>query len=81
MKTVIKKQFVHIQEAGTLHPEPLSTPEAGGAAPRGPAVRVVEFDGSVRALEITCACGEVTLVELELETNGARPATAQGEDA
>jgi hypothetical protein len=42
---------------------------AGGASARGPqhgraSARLVEAGGEVRAIEITCACGETSLVEL-----------------
>jgi hypothetical protein len=30
--------------------------------------RLVEVDGRVRAIEVTCACGETTLVELAFES-------------
>jgi hypothetical protein len=32
-------------------------------------VRTIEHDGAVRAIEITCACGEITRVELVSESN------------
>ncbi len=40
------------------------------ARPRAPGkkhVRAIEHDGVVRAIEITCSCGETTRVELVLE--------------
>jgi hypothetical protein len=49
------------------------------AGPRGPAApqrgharkecRLIELDGVPRAIEITCACGETTVVELVLESS------------
>lgn len=55
-----------------------STPAAGrpgasAASPRGARAhgrkeaRLVEIDGAVRAIEITCACGDTTVVELAFD--------------
>lgn len=32
-------------------------------------VRTIEHDGAVRAIEVTCSCGEITRVELVSESN------------
>jgi len=34
---------------------------------REPGVRVLRAGGRVHALEVTCACGETTLIELEYQ--------------
>ncbi len=68
MKNVIKKQFVRVEDrvAKTDHPE--LTPVAQGAAAKAsPGVRVVRVDGQVQALEVTCRCGDVSVIELEYE--------------
>jgi hypothetical protein len=40
-------------------------PPSKGAEPCAPGVRLLSSDGLVHALEITCSCGEVALVELD----------------
>ncbi len=45
--------------------------EDGDTRPRSSGkkhARTIEHDGSVRAIEVTCSCGEITRVELVLET-------------
>lgn len=39
--------------------------------------RLVEIDGAPRAIEITCACGEKTVVELVLDAPSANPGGAK----
>ena len=61
MQSIVKKQFVQVD----------SNPV--GAAPRPGApvsrckksVRLLRLDSTVQAIEVTCSCGETTLVELE----------------
>lgn len=44
------------------------------------AARVVRIDGEARAIEITCSCGETTLVELEYGEPSPAPQSATAED-
>jgi len=46
-------------------------PGASAAARPAKKAELVRHDGEVRAIEVTCACGEVTLVEVEYEPAGA----------
>jgi hypothetical protein len=42
-------------------------------------VRTIEHDGAVRAIELTCSCGEISRVELVIETSPkAEQAAPQG---
>lgn len=38
-----------------------------------PSVRTLVVDGVVKALEVTCSCGEVTTIELKSEMNPGGP--------
>lgn len=62
---VIKRDQVRVEE-GTARPRPRAavpgTPCAG--APR---VRLVPLDEHTQAFEFTCACGEVSLIEIQYE--------------
>jgi hypothetical protein len=58
--TVVKKHFVQVDGRGPL---PGRGPHAQRACRKD--VRLVVLDGSVRGIELTCSCGETTLIELE----------------
>lgn len=58
---IIKRDRV-VLPGGTA-PSPLRS----SATPCKKSVRTLLHDGLARALEITCSCGETTLVELEIE--------------
>lgn len=58
---IIKRDRVVLP--GAVAPSPLRS----GANSCKKSVRTLLHDGLVRALEITCSCGETTLVELEIE--------------
>ncbi len=75
MHSIVKKQFVQLD--GTLSS---ATPQAGptpaSALPRSSAssavgrrceksARPITIDGAIRAIEVTCSCGETTTIELE----------------
>lgn len=67
MQSIVKKERVHF--AGE------AAPAAGGerhkireAARGAKSVRLLRIDGAARALEVTCSCGERTVVELDYET-------------
>jgi len=77
MHSIIKKQFVELD--GVAAPAaasvvPTSTPTTPpGALPRPCAgarrceksARPITIEGAIRAIEVTCSCGETTLIELE----------------
>lgn len=60
MNGIIKRQNVRVEEQA-------STPSrrANGATHGQKSVRLLELEGRVHALELRCACGEVTVVELD----------------
>ena len=69
MRSVIKREQVR-EEHG---PRPKSQRESradacSGAGAPAPGLRLVEANGRVHAIELTCKCGEVSLIELEYDT-------------
>ncbi len=63
---IIKRARVQLRDAGG-RPEEASVAlvHGGACTPHGEkAVRLLEEAGRVRAIEFTCACGDVTCVEL-----------------
>lgn len=63
MQTIVKKQFVQV-DGGAVG----SAPQVDRRTPAKrceKSVRPLEEGGVVRAIEITCSCGETTLVELQ----------------
>ena len=67
--TVVKKHFVQVDGRGPL-------PGRGTHAQRAcrKDVRLVVLDGTVRGIELTCSCGETTLIELEFPAKSDTPA-------
>jgi hypothetical protein len=67
VQTIVKKQFVRIdgEPAGAL-PRQDRKPSKERCAKT---VRLLQQDGVARALEVTCSCGETTLIELEYPTS------------
>jgi hypothetical protein len=65
---VIKRQHVHSDERGTasVRSNPSGGPSAEPVA-AAPAVRLVQLDEHTQAFEFTCACGEVSLIEIQYE--------------
>jgi len=65
-RTVIKRDQVRVDGR-----EPCATPAAEGAAPAAAApvqrVRLVRLDEHTQAIEFTCPCGEVSLIEIQSE--------------
>ena len=82
--TILKRDQVRVERAA---PPPLGDPAGGGspnpsAAPehddtREPhpadarCVRLLEEGGVVHALELTCSCGDVTVIELRYPDEGS----------
>ena len=58
--TIIKKEEVRL-----IEPVSQTTPTAPSTACATAGVRVHEAEGQVQAIEVTCACGETTVIELE----------------
>ena len=72
MNRVIKRDRVRVGESRRLE-----TPSATPGAPRAAAgARLIQLEGNVQAIEVTCRCGTVSIVELELD---ADPAQASAE--
>lgn len=75
MKQVIKKEQVRVGESaeaaaetganGSSTASVARSPHAHG--PRGPGVRLVRIDGRVQAIELTCRCGDVSVLEIDYE--------------
>jgi hypothetical protein len=63
-KMIVKHSNVHVAAAADPTPAPLPAPRS---APCVVAKRVtlVEQGGKPCAIELTCSCGETTLIELE----------------
>lgn len=70
---IIKRERVAL---GAPPPRPERNAQAASCSstPAKPSLRAVEQDGVVVALELTCSCGEVSLVELRYPADPeARP--------
>lgn len=55
--TIIKKEDARLEESASLS-DPSTSCETAG-------VKVHETGGRVQAIEVTCACGETTVIQLE----------------
>ena len=64
--TIIKTDDVRLAE-----PVSLSDPSAPSTSCVTAGVRVHETEGRVQAIEVTCACGETTVIELEYPSREA----------
>jgi hypothetical protein len=60
---------------------PISRSKRSGEGPHEKSVRLVRLDGDVRALELTCSCGEVTLIELTYPDDSAAADVPERADA
>jgi hypothetical protein len=61
MQAIVKKQFVQVEGA-----EVGAAPRPNAAAQRCKKnVRLLRVEAVVHAIEVTCSCGESTVVELE----------------
>ena len=58
--TIIKRENVRLAESVSK-----TTPGASSAECATAGVRVHETEGQVKAIEVTCSCGETTVIELE----------------
>jgi len=80
MKQVIKKNHVQLGErdldAGGMTPASASATRARAAA-HAPGVHLVRIDGRVQAIEVTCRCGDVSVLAIDYEeTTPATEATS-----
>lgn len=64
--TIIKKEDARLTESVSL-----SDPSAPSTPCATEGVKVHETGGQVRAIEVTCACGETTVIELEYPSREA----------
>ena len=64
--TIIKKDDVRLAE-----PVSLCDPSAPSTSCATEGVKVIETGGRVQAIEVTCACGETTVIELEYPSREA----------
>ena len=62
--SVIKRESVRFDAA---RPAPGAAPRAACKGGPKQAARLLRAGGVVRAIEVTCACGEVTVLELEFD--------------
>jgi hypothetical protein len=69
--SIIKRKAVRLDERP--HVPGASAPFPGGRCAPLPGARLLRADGVVRAIEVTCACGEVTVLELEYADQPADP--------
>lgn len=63
MKSIIKREHVKVDEPEARRAPRAATP-AAACAPAGASARLVRLDENTQAIEFTCACGEVSLIEL-----------------
>lgn len=64
MQSIVKKQFVQVDSNAVGAP-----PRPGAVSTRcKKSVRLLRIESIVQAIEVTCACGEITVVELEYPT-------------
>lgn len=74
--SIIKHDRVRIDAGAPVAAfEPAPEPCAGRSVPKG--VRLLERDGRVHAIELTCACGDVSVVELDYGAPRTQPGTKQ----
>jgi hypothetical protein len=62
---IIKRNSVHFDDRPAAAGP--ATPRALGRAVPAQGVRLLRAEGVVRAIEVTCACGEVTVIELSYD--------------
>ena len=82
MRQVIKRDQVQVEgaRAAALPARPAKAPAAPASGPCT-RVRALRVEGRVRAVEITCSCGEASLVELDYVPTPDAPARSPGDTA
>lgn len=69
---IIKHQRVRLNEPrGALPSKPNGAASAHAASAHRKWVELVIHDARARAIELTCSCGEVTLIELVIDARAA----------
>ncbi len=66
MSSIIKNHLVR------LGGDPSTPAPARASCSPAKEVRLLRADGTVRAIELRCSCGEVTVLELEFEPKETR---------
>jgi len=64
MKSILKRDQVKLDEPERRRPARAAA-APGACAPTGASARLVRLDEHTQAIEFTCACGEVSLIELQ----------------
>ncbi|MCP3914779.1 MAG: hypothetical protein GY711_04365 [bacterium] len=80
MSLIIKNKNVRFEAATSALHESAGDGELALDEPSATcekAVRLLESEGLARAIEITCSCGEVTVVELDYADAEAAPAATE----
>ena len=74
--TIIKRQRVQLESTSRIptYSNPASARDTGCEQPKS--VRTVDVGGRIQAIELTCACGEVTVIELDYENGATEARTA-----
>ena len=76
MRSIIKREHVRADE-GAASPRPPREPQGSahssspGSSPgtdTGARARLIRLDEQTQAIEFTCPCGEVSLIEIQTET-------------
>ena len=67
MRSVIKREKIQVEERDAARPRsrPQGEPQTPHAA--SARVRLIQLDASTQAIELTCSCGEVSLIEVQCE--------------
>jgi hypothetical protein len=66
MKSIIKREQVQVDEPGARRPSRATAGAAAAGSCAGSAsARLVRLDEQTQAIEFTCACGEVSLIEIQ----------------
>ncbi len=67
MHEIIKRDRVIVNASPAPQSKRVAGRGAGNAPAGGSTARVIQEEGRVVAVEITCACGDKTLLELDYE--------------
>jgi hypothetical protein len=66
MKSILKRDQVKLDESATRRPARASNAPGGERnCASGASARLVRLDERTQAIEFTCACGEVSLIEIQ----------------
>jgi hypothetical protein len=71
--TIIKRERVQLESVRRVPTASQFSSGTDASNARPKSVRTVEVSGRVQAIELTCSCGEQTVIELDYE-NGASEA-------